>query len=233
MYHHCAWWCFVNNKVHWISTWSREYEFRKLFWISNWALSTCCLSPPTYCIGFSTPIQCIIVVHDDAFSTTKCIEFLHNLGNMNSGSYSAFQTEVYQLVACHLPTIRIELYVVSLVFCHHPDTGGNFSEARVNSCKTESCSQSVSPTQFKTQARQCAIQKDVQNHRLVLHQSHSQVWKNQPCQLTTVSKPLETLLGKVVAAGHLLLVLEKGLHLLNVLISKSQKHWWIDKEFKV
>jgi hypothetical protein len=49
----------------------------------------------------------------------------------------------------------------------------------------------------------------------------------------TVSKPLETLLGKVVAAGHLLLVLEKGLHLLNVLISKFQKHWWIDKEFKV
>ncbi len=54
VYHHCAWWCFVNNKVHWISTWSREYEFRKLFWISHRALSTCCLSPPTYCIGFST-----------------------------------------------------------------------------------------------------------------------------------------------------------------------------------
>ncbi len=48
MYHHCAWWCFVNNKVHWISTWSREYEFRKLFCISHWALSTCGLSPPNY-----------------------------------------------------------------------------------------------------------------------------------------------------------------------------------------
>jgi hypothetical protein len=174
-------------------------------------------------------------VHDDALSTTKCIEFLHDQGNMNSGSYSAFHSELYQLVACHLPTIRIELYVVSLDFCHHPDTGGSFSQARVNSCKTESCSQSVSlsPTQFKTQARQCAIQKDVQNHRLVLHQSHSQVLKDQPCQLMTVSKPLETLLGKVVAVGQLLLVLEKGLHLLTVLISKFQKHWWIDKEFKV
>jgi hypothetical protein len=80
-------------------------------------------------------LQCIIIVHDDALSTTKCIEFPHDQGNMNSGSYSAFHTELYQLVACHLPTIRIELYVVSLVFRHHPDTGGNFSEARVNSCK--------------------------------------------------------------------------------------------------
>jgi hypothetical protein len=132
---------------------------------------------PRTVLDFQHPIQCIITVHDDALSTTKCIEFQYDPGNMNSGSYSAFHTELYQLVACHLPIIRIELYVVTLVFCHHPDTGGNFSEARVNSCKTESCSQSVSlsPTQFKTQARQRAIQKDVQNHRLVLHQSHSQV----------------------------------------------------------
>jgi hypothetical protein len=48
VYHHCAWWCFVNNKVHWVSTWSGEYEFRKLFCISHSALSTCCLSPPNY-----------------------------------------------------------------------------------------------------------------------------------------------------------------------------------------
>jgi hypothetical protein len=77
------------------------------------------------------------------------------------------------------------------------------------------------------------MQKDVQNHRLALRQSHSQVSKNQSCQLMTVSRPLETFLGKVVAAPHLLLLLEKGLHLLDVLISKFLEHWWIDKEFKV
>jgi hypothetical protein len=49
----------------------------------------------------------------------------------------------------------------------------------------------------------------------------------------TVSRPLKTFLGKVVAAPHLLLLLEKGLHLLDVLISQFLEHWWIDKEFKV
>jgi hypothetical protein len=48
-HHHCARWCFLNDKVHWISKWSREYEFRKLFCISHWLyLLTCCLSPPNY-----------------------------------------------------------------------------------------------------------------------------------------------------------------------------------------
>jgi hypothetical protein len=49
----------------------------------------------------------------------------------------------------------------------------------------------------------------------------------------TVSRPLETFLGEVVAAPHLLLLLEKGLDLLDVLISKFLEHWRIDKEFKV
>jgi hypothetical protein len=48
-HHHCARWCFLNDKVHWISKWSWEYEFRKLFCISHWLyLLTCCLSPPNY-----------------------------------------------------------------------------------------------------------------------------------------------------------------------------------------
>lgn len=166
---------------------------------------------------------------------------------MNSESYSAFHTDcIYWLVACHLPTISVVLYIVSLGFCHHLHTGNNFSEPRVdNAHHSLYCSQflqnsimftisiSLYLTQFKTQPRQCRMQKDVQNHRLALCQSHSQVSKNQSCQLMTVSRPLKTFLGKVVAAPHLLLLLEKGLHLLDVLISQFLEHWWIDKEFKV
>jgi len=46
---------------------------------------------------------------------TKCIKFQNDHGNMNSESYSAFHTDcIYWLVACHLPTISVVLYIVSL-----------------------------------------------------------------------------------------------------------------------
>jgi hypothetical protein len=95
---------------------------------------------------------------------------------MNSGSYSAFHSELYQLVACHLPTIRIELYVVFWVFAIIQILVAIFlKQESIPAKQNHVHNQYLSPTQFKTQARQCAIQKDVQNHRLVLHQSHSQV----------------------------------------------------------
>ncbi len=165
---------------------------------------------------------------------------------MNSESYSAFHTDcIYWLVACHLPTISVVLYIVSLGFCHHLHTDNNFSEPRVdNAHHSLYCSQFLQNSIMFTISISLSISHNSRHnqgsaeckkmYRTTDWLCASPIHKSQQsCRLMTVSRPLETFLGKVVAAPHLLLLLEKGLHLLDVLISQFLEHWWIDNEFKV